>query len=41
MSMELVEGRYRIELVGTDNEGVSFQQILFRHDKLGPRAINV
>jgi hypothetical protein len=34
MSMELEEGKYRIELVGTDNEGASFQQILFRHDNL-------
>ena len=34
MSMELVEGKYRVELVRTDNEGVSFQQILFRHDNL-------
>jgi hypothetical protein len=34
MSMELVDGKYRIELVRTDHEGISSQQILFRHDNL-------
>jgi hypothetical protein len=34
MSMELAEGKYRIELVRTDNVGISFQQILFRHDNM-------
>ena len=34
MSMECVEGKYRIELVKTSAEGWRLQQILFRHDNL-------
>jgi hypothetical protein len=34
MSMELVEGKYRIELVKTTADGWRLQQVLFRHDNL-------